>query len=48
MGGSRFPLDELRHAGVDLMTPRPVAVALDKFAAVLAEAEVLAAQLEQE
>ena len=46
MGGSRFPLDELRHAGVDLMTPQPVATALDKFAAVLAEAETLAAQLE--
>ena len=45
MGGSRFPLDELRHAGVDLMTPQPVATALEKFAAVLAEAEALADQL---
>jgi oligoendopeptidase F len=45
MGGSRFPLDELRHAGVDLMTPQPVATALEKFAAVLDEAEALADQL---
>ncbi len=39
MGGSRDPLDELRHAGVDLATPEPIDRALDKFEAVLADAE---------
>ena len=31
MGGSAYPLDELRHAGVDLTTPAPVDAALKKF-----------------
>lgn len=39
MGGSRYPLDELRHAGVDLTTPAPVAAALDKFGRILDDAE---------
>ena len=39
MGGSAYPLDELRHAGVDLTTPAPVNAALDKFARILTEAE---------
>ena len=43
--GSQYPLDELRHAGVDLTTPAPVETALEKFAAVLADAERTAAQL---
>ena len=30
MGGSAYPLDELRHAGVDLATPAPVDAALEK------------------
>ncbi len=46
MGGSRYPLDELRHAGVDLTTPEPIDIALQKFEKVLAEAEEIAAQLE--
>ena len=45
MGGSRDPLDELRHAGVDLSTPDPVNAALDKFDAILTEAEALAEQV---
>ena len=45
MGGSRYPLDELKHAGVDLTTPEPVDIALTKFEKVLEEAEKLAAQL---
>ena len=45
LGGSQYPLDELRHAGVDLTTPAPVETALEKFAAVLADAERTAAQL---
>ena len=39
MGGSAYPLDELRHAGVDLTTPAPVNAELDKFARILTEAE---------
>ena len=45
MGGSRYPLDELKHAGVDLTTPDPIDRALDKFEAIVAEAEVLADEL---
>jgi len=45
MGGSTYPLDELRHAGVDLSTSGPIDTALDKFAAVLKEAEQIADQL---
>ena len=40
-----FPLDELKHAGVDLTTPEPVDIALTKFEKVLDEAEKLAAEL---
>ena len=39
MGGSRYPLEELQHAGVDLTTPAPVAAALDKFEKILDDAE---------
>lgn len=39
LGGSMDPLDELRHAGVDLSTPAPVETALRKFESVLDEAE---------
>ncbi len=46
MGGSAYPLDELRHAGVDLGTPEPVDRALEKFERVLAEAEELVAGME--
>lgn len=45
MGGSRYPLDELRHAGVDLATPQPVNAALEKFRRVLDEAEEIVAHL---
>lgn len=45
MGGSAYPLDELRHAGVDLTTPAPVDAALDKFARLLTDAEDCAARL---
>ena len=46
MGGSAYPLDELKHAGVDLTTPEPIDVALTKFEAVLKEAEEIAAAME--
>ncbi len=39
LGGSMDPLDELRHAGVDLKTPEPIDRALDKFETVLEDAE---------
>ena len=39
MGGSAFPLDELKHAGVDLTTPLPIETALKKFEKVLLDAE---------
>lgn len=45
MGGSLPPLEELKHAGVDLTTPAPVDTALNKFAAVLADAEATAKKL---
>ena len=46
MGGSRYPLDELKHAGVDLTTPEPIDIALQKFEKVLKEAEEIAASME--
>lgn len=45
MGGSTDPLDELRHAGVDLASPAPVHAALEKFEKVLSEAKEAAAGL---
>lgn len=45
MGGSAYPLDELRHAGVDLTTPAPVDAALEKFERILDDAEATLAKL---
>ena len=45
MGGSAWPLDELRHAGVDLTTPAPVDAALEKFGRLLDDAEACAEKL---
>lgn len=39
MGGSADPLDELKHAGVDMTTPAPIDRALEKFEAILDETE---------
>ncbi|MBE5995975.1 MAG: oligoendopeptidase F [Lachnospiraceae bacterium] len=39
MGGSALPLDELKHAGVDLSTPAPIERALSKFERIVEEAE---------
>ena len=47
MGGSAYPLDELRHAGVDLATPAPVNAALDKFERILDDAEQTLARMTQ-
>lgn len=46
MGGSAFPLDELRHAGVDLATPAPVNAALEKFERILDDAEQTLSRLQ--
>ena len=46
MGGSAYPLDELRHAGVDLATPAPVDAALEKFERILDDAEATLAKLQ--
>ena len=45
MGGSALPLDELKHAGVDLTTPEPLKKALQGFERILDEAEALADQI---
>lgn len=45
MGGSAWPLEELRHAGVDLTTPAPVNAALEKFGRLLDDAEACADKL---
>lgn len=39
MGGSAYPLDELKHAGVDFTTSAPVERALTKFARILDDVE---------
>ncbi|MBR2990682.1 MAG: oligoendopeptidase F [Solobacterium sp.] len=45
MGGSAYPLDELKHAGVDLTTPAPIETALAKFERLLEDAERTADRL---
>lgn len=45
MGGSAYPLDELRHAGVDLATSAPIDAALTKFERILDDAEATLAKL---
>ena len=47
MGGSAYPLDELRHAGVDLATPAPIDAALCKFERILEDAEHCVAMLDK-
>ena len=41
LGGSMYPIDELKTAGVDLTSPVPVHAALEKFSRVLDQAESL-------
>ena len=36
-GGSRYPIESLRVAGVDMESTAPVQAALDKFAAIIEE-----------
>ena len=47
MGGSQYPLDELKHGGVDLSTPAPIEKALEKFNEVLEDAEKTFAKLQE-
>ena len=39
MGSSQYPLDELKYAGVDLTSAKPIDHALQKFEDILADAE---------
>ncbi len=39
MGSSRYPIDELKHAGVDLTTSEPIETAMKQFEEVLNDAE---------
>ena len=47
MGGSAYPLDELKHAGVDFTTSAPVSRALKKFASILDDVEETLKQLDK-
>jgi oligoendopeptidase F len=40
-GGSKFPLELLRDAGVDMAQPEPVDVAMQHFASLVDELETL-------
>jgi oligoendopeptidase F len=40
-GGSRFPVEALREAGVDFTTPQPVVQALGEFDRLVGEMETL-------
>lgn len=46
MGSSRYPLEELAHAGVDMTTSAPIDAALDRFGKILDEAEECVAELD--
>ncbi len=45
LGGSMFPLDELREAGVDMETPAPVEAAIAHFAEKVKQLEAVYAKL---
>ena len=45
LGGSRFPLDELREAGVDMRTPTPVVDAIAHFGRLVEELKTVYASL---
>jgi oligoendopeptidase F len=46
-GGSQYPLDTLKQAGVDLTTPQPIRVAVQRFDEVVSEMETILERLEQ-
>jgi oligoendopeptidase F len=41
-GGSRYPIDALREAGVDLSSPQPVEAAFDALSSLVDQLEALA------
>ena len=41
LGGSKYPLDQLKEAGVDLTTPQPVAAAMARFKELVEELDAL-------
>ncbi len=46
-GGSKFPLDILRDAGVDMSKPEPILAAIKQFDTLVAEMETIYARLPQ-
>ncbi|MCP5104639.1 MAG: oligoendopeptidase F family protein, partial [bacterium] len=46
-GGTQFPLDTLKEAGVDLTTPQPIETAISRFSEIVAEMEKIARRKEQ-
>ena len=40
-GGSRYPIDSLKLAGVDMSKPEPIQAALNKFADLIRQIELL-------
>jgi oligoendopeptidase F len=45
-GGSKYPLDTLKDAGVDLTKPRPIVMAIHKFDDIISQMETIVKQLE--
>jgi oligoendopeptidase F len=46
-GGSKYPLDTLKDAGVDLTTPRPIVMAIRKFDEIVNQMETIVRRLEK-
>lgn len=45
-GGSKYPLDTLKDAGVDLTTPQPIVMAVRKFDEIVSQMEIIVNRLE--
>jgi oligoendopeptidase F len=45
-GGSKYPLDTLKDAGVDLTTPQPIVMAVRKFDEIVNRMEIIVKRLE--
>jgi oligoendopeptidase F len=45
-GGSKYPLDTLKDAGVDLTTPQPIVMAVRKFDEIVSQMETIVKRLE--
>jgi oligoendopeptidase F len=45
-GGSKYPLDTLKDAGVDLTTPQPIVMAVRKFDEIVSQMEIIVKRLE--